>query len=55
MGVINVKKGLSLNYFSNWFKKNRNYYLFIEGVREAMRKAKLDKLERQLKSGIEDP
>lgn len=29
MGVINVKKGLVLNYFGNWFKKNRGYYLFI--------------------------
>jgi hypothetical protein len=49
LGIINVKKGLTLNYFGTWFKKHRGYYLFIEGVREAMRKAKLDQLERQLR------
>lgn len=42
MGVINIKKGLTLNYFGSWFKKNKNYYLFIENLREAMRKARLD-------------
>ena len=29
LGVINIKKGLLPNYFSNWMKKNKNYYNFI--------------------------
>jgi hypothetical protein len=53
LGVINIKKGLNVNYFGSWFKKNRNYYLFIESLRAAMRKAKLEKMERRLKVEVE--
>jgi hypothetical protein len=37
LGVINVKKGLTLNYLGTWFKKRQGYYLFLEKVRTAMR------------------
>lgn len=46
LGVINIRRGLALNYFGSWFKKNRNYYLFLENYRTATRKAKQDKADR---------
>lgn len=55
LGVINIKKGLTLNYFGSWFKKNRNYYLFLENFRTATRKAKQDKADRlKVDEGNED-
>lgn len=54
LGVINVRKGLALNYFANWFKKNRNYYSFLDHLKTAMRKAKLDKAERHLRHDPEE-
>lgn len=50
LGVINIRRGMTLNYFGSWFKKNRNYYSFLDSVKTAMRKAKLEKAERQSKS-----
>lgn len=49
LGVINIRRGLTLNYFATWFKKNRNYYAFLDSLKTAMRKAKLEKSERHLK------
>lgn len=54
LGVINVKKGLALNYFGSWFKKNRNYYLFLENYRAASRKAAQDRADRLKDEGNED-
>ena len=44
LGVVNIKKGLTINYFGTWLKKNKNYYLFLESLKDAMRKAKHQKL-----------
>jgi hypothetical protein len=49
LGVINIRRGMALNYFGSWFKKNRNYYAFLDSLKTAMRKAKLEKAERQSK------
>jgi hypothetical protein len=50
LGVVNVRRGLSLNYFGNWFKKNRNYYSFLDTLKTAMRKAKVEKIDRLIKT-----
>lgn len=36
LGVIDVKEGLTLNYLGTWFKKNKNYYSFIEKIKDAI-------------------
>jgi hypothetical protein len=38
--VINVKRGLDLNYLDTWFRKKKNYYQFLDNIRSAIRKAK---------------
>ena len=44
MGVIDIKKGVVLNYLGTWFKRKSGYYNFIENMRDGLRKAKLSKL-----------
>jgi hypothetical protein len=54
LGIINVRKGIDLNYLGTWFKKKKGYFTFIENIIESMRRAKTSKMERQLQIGSEE-
>ncbi len=42
-----------LNYLENGFKKTKEYYQFLENIRDSMNKSRMDRLERHLKAADE--
>ena len=50
LGIIDIKNGLTLNYLGTWFKKNKNYYSFMEKIKDAMWLGQVKKRENEMKT-----
>jgi len=54
MGIIDIKKGLTLNYLSNDFKKDKAYYEFIDCIKEAMKNVSNQRQSKRARISSED-
>ena len=54
MGVINIKRGLTLTYLGNDFRKDKFYYELIDCVKNAMKNASNEKMNKRARISSEE-